>query len=105
MNFNLVLDYFNNKGKDREKMEKIEKALDDIQEYMKTGLYTIIKGQSNRDESEESESISRTKEKKEDYKGDFNMNEIMKMFGELMKPNKSIIMSITNIKTDKYNID
>ena len=37
MNFNLVLDYFNNKGKDREKMENIENALINIQEYMKKG--------------------------------------------------------------------
>ena len=45
MNFNLVLDYFNNKGKDRVKLEKIKNAFDNIQEYMKTG----ISGSLNKD--------------------------------------------------------
>ena len=45
MNFNLVLDYFNNKGKDRVKLEKIKNAFDNIQEYMKT----CISGSLNKD--------------------------------------------------------
>jgi hypothetical protein len=42
MNFNLVLDYFNNKGKDREKMDRISNALQNIKDYMNEGnLFSI----------------------------------------------------------------
>ena len=43
MSFNLILDYFNKKGKDRKKIESINIALELMQKYIEKGYSSINK--------------------------------------------------------------
>jgi hypothetical protein len=63
MNFNLVLDYFNNKGKQRDSQAKIQEALDIMEEIIKikdkkNENHETIKSQNSQVDSDDSKSMS-----------------------------------------------
>jgi len=84
MNFNLVLDYFNNKGKDRSRINKIQKAIKLIDEYMR---------EDNPDKGEKEEH-----EADDIQENGIFMNKIMDMFGELLRPKRAIDNSTNVVK-------
>ena len=103
MNFNLVLDYFNNKGKDRSKLKKIKKAIKIIDEYMKEDNKDEKKDESQKedkkeDEEEEEEEEDDEEDDEDEVKGEINMTKIMDLFGELMKPKRAIDNTTTVVK-------
>jgi hypothetical protein len=106
MNFNLVLDYFNNKGKDRSKINKIQKAIKLIDEYMREDNHD--KGdreeneaddiQENEEEEEEEGEQSEEDPEEVEKNGGIFMNKIMDMFGELLRPKRAIDNSTNVVK-------
>lgn len=99
MNFNLVLDYFNNKGKQRDSQAKIQEALDIMEEIIKMkgkkneNLETIKSKNSERD-SDSSKSISVVEENENQVESEndldvhnkidteFLFTEFKKLFGQ-----------------------
>ena len=62
MNFNLVLDYFNNKGKQRSSMQKIKDAIEIMKKIIDGGIETI-----NKDTIEENENDSKYEHTENDH--------------------------------------
>ena len=104
INFNLVLDYFSNKGKDRSKFNKIQKALNQMDKFIKKDCEDIslsqnesmiiyeeenVKDDENNEEDDNDEDIE---EKQEN--GGIIISKLMNMFGELMRP-KGVSAKIT----------
>ena len=106
MNFNLVLDYFNNKGKDRSKFNKIQKAIKLIDEYMREDNYDkgdkevidLEDMEENEEEEEEEGEESEEDPEEVEKNGGIFMNKIMDMFGELLRPKRAIDNSTNAVK-------
>ena len=114
MNFNLLLDYFINKGKERKSQKKIRRAIKMMRNILTPGRYPDDDPdfRDEEDENDDSESENQEKEKKEEDEYDrqlreINTMEIMEEFDKLFKmsyvtPN-SDFMEEKNNKARKKN--
>ena len=112
MNFNLVLDYFSNKGKDRLLLNEIQKAIDLIDKYMEGDKKQNEKIESynenkltNKPEDDDEEDKKKIMEIYSHEKDEINIKEIVKMFTELIKPKHSADNSKNLIKNRPIEIN
>ena len=90
MNFNLLLDYFINKGKERKSQKKIRRAIKMMRNILTPGRYPEDDPDFAEDEEGEEEKSEENKEKKEEDEYDkqlreINTMEIMEEFDKLFK--------------------
>ena len=108
MNFNLLLDYFINKGKERKSQKKIRRAIKMMRNILTPGRYPDDDPdfRDEEDENDDSESENQEKEKKEEDEYDrqlreINTMEIMEEFDKLFK--MSYVTPTSDLMDEKKN--